>query len=84
MTDGTDIRLILADIDGTLVARAGAVSAYTMQTLDMAAERGIIFAPATGRFHCLTNRAAALKAAALFIGRCFQSQNAVPPSLASC
>lgn len=50
MTDGKDIKLILADIDGTLVARAGAVSAYTMQTLDMAAERGIIFAPATGRF----------------------------------
>lgn len=46
-----DIKMILSDLDGTLLGHDRQISSYTEQVLTRAAERGIIIVPATGRFY---------------------------------
>jgi HAD superfamily hydrolase (TIGR01484 family) len=43
------MELIVFDLDGTLLDRSAAISAYTRETLDRLAERGIAYTVATGR-----------------------------------
>ena len=50
-----DIRLIAADMDGTLLGSDGKISPRTLKAIRKAQEKGIIFTICTGRFpeHCL-------------------------------
>lgn len=50
-----DIRLIAADMDGTLLNEQGKISTRTLRAIQKAQEKGIIFSMCTGRFpeHCL-------------------------------
>lgn len=46
-----DIKMILSDLDGTLLGQNRQISSYTEQVLTRAAQRGVIIVPATGRFY---------------------------------
>ncbi len=46
-----DIKMILSDLDGTLLGHDRQISSYTEQVLTRAAERGVVIVPATGRFY---------------------------------
>jgi Cof subfamily protein (haloacid dehalogenase superfamily) len=45
------VRLIASDLDGTLLAANGQLSARTLGAIEAAAKAGIVFAAATGRSH---------------------------------
>lgn len=45
----SDIRLIAVDMDGTLLDEAGQMPPGTWELLDQLRERGVVFAPASGR-----------------------------------
>lgn len=47
---GNEIRLIAADMDGTLLDSKGRISAYDLEMIQMARSKGIIFAACTGRY----------------------------------
>lgn len=46
---GSDMELVVFDLDGTLLNRDSRISAYTSETLKLLAERGIAYTVATGR-----------------------------------
>ena len=43
------MELVVFDLDGTLLNRSSAISAYTSETLKRLSERGIAYTVATGR-----------------------------------
>lgn len=49
LPDGSDLRLVVADMDGTLLDASGEVPEGFWPLLDEMRERGIVFAPASGR-----------------------------------
>jgi Cof subfamily protein (haloacid dehalogenase superfamily) len=51
VSDDTPVRLIASDLDGTLLAANGQLSARTLASIEAAANAGIVFAAATGRSH---------------------------------
>ncbi len=50
MKNHPDIRLIAADMDGTLLNSEGKISDYTLKMIKKAQDNGIVFAICTGRF----------------------------------
>lgn len=48
-TDAPDVRLVIVDMDGTLLDEHGEVPGSLWPLLDRLGERGIVFAPASGR-----------------------------------
>lgn len=46
----SDIRLVAADFDGTLLSRDGSISPFNQMMIKKAQDKGIIFAAATGRY----------------------------------
>ena len=51
-----DIRLVVVDLDGTLLDGDGAMPAETVATIRALRERGVAFAPASGRQHATIAR----------------------------
>ena len=51
-----DIRLVVVDLDGTLLDGDGAMPAETVATIRALRQRGIVFAPASGRQHATIAR----------------------------
>lgn len=47
--DSVGIKMLVTDMDGTLLCGTHQMSAYTVETLTQAAQQGILFVPATGR-----------------------------------
>ena len=45
-----DIRLIAADLDGTLLGADGSISAYNLEMIKSVQQKGIVFAACTGRY----------------------------------
>ncbi|QCR20528.1 HAD family hydrolase [Agrococcus sp. SGAir0287] len=54
--DDADIRLIVSDMDGTLLDERGAVPERLWGQLERLRERGIVFAPASGRQYAALHR----------------------------
>ncbi|GBQ68304.1 hydrolase [Ameyamaea chiangmaiensis NBRC 103196] len=48
-TDGTDIRLVLADVDGTLVTKEKILTPRAIRAVEKLRERGIVFTVTSGR-----------------------------------
>jgi Cof subfamily protein (haloacid dehalogenase superfamily) len=53
MTTGSGIRLVVCDLDGTLLASSGAVSGRTRAAVNGIREKGILFSFCSGRIHTM-------------------------------